>query len=334
MNCARAKSRPSAVANERAARVLPSPGKSSSSTWPLARMPASTRVSALPLADDGATDLVEHALGEAGDVGGIGMVAAGVSVGHGLPRFGSGCGRSRRASAVVGVELVAGGCAARSGSRDAGEADAGGRARPADGVVGLLVAGQDAEVARWPRRPGRSRARRAGPPLRRRARRRCRGPATPPASTMATISDVRQRVAARSRASVAAAKPAAADDAAPARSRLRQLALDPDRPHARTPRLRRIVAERVDGRAAVLLGDRVLGEPRLAVEPRRGGSRLRSRPPPGRGCAGRTPTTSPTTGAAPRREAPCTSNRCQAATMALRGVPVDAAGVLLVGVRR
>ena len=46
VNCARAKSRPRAPANDRAASVLPRPGKSSSRTCPLARMPASTRDSA------------------------------------------------------------------------------------------------------------------------------------------------------------------------------------------------------------------------------------------------------------------------------------------------
>ncbi len=45
VNCTRAKSRPSTRARLRAARVLPSPGKSSSSTWPLARTAESTSVS-------------------------------------------------------------------------------------------------------------------------------------------------------------------------------------------------------------------------------------------------------------------------------------------------
>src|SRR6056297_388530 len=46
VNWAREKSRPSVCANERAASVLPRPGKSSSSTWPPARTAARTRVRA------------------------------------------------------------------------------------------------------------------------------------------------------------------------------------------------------------------------------------------------------------------------------------------------
>ena len=42
MNWTRRKPRPSAWANERAVSVLPTPGTSSSRTWPRARMPAST----------------------------------------------------------------------------------------------------------------------------------------------------------------------------------------------------------------------------------------------------------------------------------------------------
>ncbi len=44
VNWARVNSRPSACASERAASVLPSPGRSSSRTWPPARTPASTSV--------------------------------------------------------------------------------------------------------------------------------------------------------------------------------------------------------------------------------------------------------------------------------------------------
>ena len=66
MNCARAKSRPRACAKDRAARVLPSPGKSSSSTCPLARTRGEDQGQRLLLADDGALHLVEHPAGQPG----------------------------------------------------------------------------------------------------------------------------------------------------------------------------------------------------------------------------------------------------------------------------
>ena len=46
VNCSRRKPSPSAWAKQRAVSVLPSPGRSSSSTWPPARMPARTSASA------------------------------------------------------------------------------------------------------------------------------------------------------------------------------------------------------------------------------------------------------------------------------------------------
>ena len=117
MNWARAKSRPRARANERAARVLPSPGKSSSSTWPLARIAHEHQPQRLPLADDGLADLVEHPAGDGGgllDGGCFGVVVT-------VPRSSSRSGRSRsvpsrwgpsrtrpaRAQQLLGARVVA-----------------------------------------------------------------------------------------------------------------------------------------------------------------------------------------------------------------------------------
>ena len=66
MNCTRRKPMPSAWANERAVSVLPTPGTSSSRTWPRARMPGQHEAQRLVLADDGLADPVEDRGGDAG----------------------------------------------------------------------------------------------------------------------------------------------------------------------------------------------------------------------------------------------------------------------------
>ena len=59
VNWMRAKSRPSARANDRAISVLPRPGRSSSSTWPPARMPIMHEFERAAVPDDRPLDLVQ-----------------------------------------------------------------------------------------------------------------------------------------------------------------------------------------------------------------------------------------------------------------------------------
>ncbi len=127
MNWARAKSRPRACANDRAARVLPRPGKSSSSTWPLARIGRQHQGQRLALADDGLLDLVEHGAAELGGLLPTGRCRsqlldpphASVDLGPAEPRAAA---RSARRSApapagLVGARVAPSGSPCRCSSR-------------------------------------------------------------------------------------------------------------------------------------------------------------------------------------------------------------------------
>ena len=159
MNCARAKSRPSACANDRAASVLPSPGKSSISTWPLARTAASTRLSACRLPTTAwptrsSTSVRDAGRLRAAEVGGRGSA---------VPLLTASSVTERLDPGQVAVDLVRRepadgqlGEVAQLGVGEVGVAGAGQRDQPVaqrrSGVAGVEVAVEDPAGGRWPRR--------------------------------------------------------------------------------------------------------------------------------------------------------------------------------------
>ena len=180
MNWARAKSRPRAPANDRAASVLPRPGKSSSRTWPLARMPASTRVSASRLPTTARPTSSRTRSANVRD----GRVGAGVSCGHGTSSI-----RVRMRSISVGAEPAYGVELAVEGLGEAGSrarASETSRSRTAARARWPAVAGQDAQVGGRLVDPVAVR-RQGGQPPRRVARRRCRCTSHTSVSTMVTM---------------------------------------------------------------------------------------------------------------------------------------------------
>ena len=184
MNWARAKSSPSACAKDRAASVLPSPGKSSSSTCPLARIGRQHQRQRLALADDGPLHLVEHGVAQlAGPAHGSSLRSqlldpsqASVDLGPGEPSW-----RSVQDGGQVGAEQLGGARVVASQAvplpSRTSRARRAGRAAPARGCVrsgGSSMSRRYCATAAVPSRLGRSSAADLDGPGRpsRRARRR------------------------------------------------------------------------------------------------------------------------------------------------------------------